>query len=90
MIEEAIDHGSRLYPPLTSDSWPMCRPLVEWLLRKLPAGGTVPERKEWSEEETAAIAADFFASRFGAPLDREDERALLESVLWFGTGLRDR
>ena len=64
----------------------MCRPLVEWMLRKLPAGGIAPERKEWSEEETAAIAADFFASPFGAPLDREDERDLLESVLWFGTG----
>ena len=85
VMEEAIDNGSRLYPPLTSDSWPMCRPLVEWLLRKLPAGGTVPERKEWSDEERAAIAGEFFASRFGAPLDREDERLLLDSVLWFGT-----
>ena len=86
VIEEAIAQGSLLYPPLTSDSWPMCRPLVEWMLRKLPDGGIAPERKEWSEQETEAIAADFFASRFGAPLDREDERALLESVLWFGTG----
>jgi hypothetical protein len=86
VIEEAIAQGSLLYPPLTSDSWPMCRPLVEWMLRKLPDGGIAPERKEWSDQETAAIAADFFASRFGAPLDREDERALLESVLWFGTG----
>ena len=84
-MEAAIDTARALYPPLTSDSWPMCRPLVEWMLRKLPAGGAAPERKEWSDEETAAIAADFFASRFGAPLDREDERALLESVLWFGT-----
>ena len=53
----------------------MCRPLVEWMLRKLPDGGIAPGRKEWSEQETEAIAADFFASRFGAPLDREDERA---------------
>src|SRR6185312_894267 len=35
-IERAIDFGSRLYPPLTSDSWPMCRPLIEWMLRMLP------------------------------------------------------
>ena len=27
----------------------------------------------------------FFASPYGAPLDREDERDLLGSVLWFGT-----
>jgi len=86
VIEAAIEHGARLYPPLVSDTWPMCRPLVEWVLRMLPTSGVAPERKEWSEKETAAIAADFFGSNFGAPLDRDDERDLLESVLWFGTG----
>lgn len=85
VIEEAIDHGSRMYPPLESDSWPMCRPLIEWLLRLFPSGGVAPERKEWSDEEAAAIAEDFFTSDFGAGLDRPDERGLLESVLWFGT-----
>ena len=85
VIEAAIEQGSRFYPPLSSDSWPMCRPLVEWVLRQLPSGAVAPERKEWSEEETAAIATDFFASRFGAAVDYEDERSLLETVLWFGT-----
>ena len=86
VVEAAIEQGARLYPPVESESWPMCRPLVEWMLRALPIGGEAPERKEWSDEETAAISADFFASRFGAPLDHEDERSLLDSVLWFGTG----
>lgn len=85
VIEAAIEQGSRFYPPLSTDSWPVCRPLVEWILRQLPSGGIAPERKEWSTEETAAIADDFFASRFGAALDHEDERGLLETVLWFGT-----
>ena len=85
VIETAIEDGARLYPPLTSDSWPMCRPMVEWMLRQLPAGGMAPDRKEWSEKETSTIASDFFGSRFGAPLDHEDTRSLLESVLWFGT-----
>jgi len=84
-IEAAINSGSRLYPPLTSDSWPMCRPLVEWMLRMLPTGGVALEWKEWSPEETAAVAAEFFASPFGADVDTEDERSLLESVLWFCT-----
>lgn len=86
IVAEAIDHGSRLYPPLESDSWPMCRPLVEWLVRMQPAGGVVPERKEWTEKETAAIAADFFASRFGVGMATVDTRGLLDSVLWFATG----
>ena len=64
----------------------MCRPLVEWMLRKLPDGGMAPERKEWSEEETAAIAADFFASRSAHRSTARTSGALLESVLWFGTG----
>lgn len=85
VIEAAIDSGSRLYPPLTSDSWPMCRPLLEWMVRMLPAGGVAPEWKEWSREETAAVAAEFFASPFGEALDDDDHRSLLESVLWFCT-----
>lgn len=85
VVEAAISSGSQLYPPLTSDSWPMCRPLVEWMLRMLPTGGTAPEWREWSDEETAAIAEEFFASPYGAPLDRDDERDLLRNLLWFGT-----
>ncbi len=85
LIEAAIDSGSRLYPPLTSESWPMCRPLVEWMLRMLPAGGVAPDRKEWSRAETAQVAAEFFASPLGAALDDEDHRSLLESVIWFST-----
>ncbi|RHW25384.1 hypothetical protein D0Z08_19335 [Nocardioides immobilis] len=85
VVEAAIDFGSQLYPPLTSDSWPMCRPLVEWMLRMLPTGGKAPDRREWPEEERAAIAEGFFASSYGAPLDHADERDLLGSVLWFGT-----
>lgn len=86
VIEAAIDAGSMLYPPLTSDSWPMCRPLVEWMARMLPSGGVVHEPKEWSPAETAAVVGEFFASGFGEALDREDERSLLESVVWFSTG----
>ncbi len=86
VIEAAINSGSRLYPPPSSETWPMCRPLVEWMLRMLPGGGGAPDWKEWSQEETAAVAAEFFASPFGAALDDDEHRSLLESVLWFSTG----
>ncbi len=85
VIEAAIDSGSRFFPPLTSDSWPMCRPLVEWMVRMLPAGGVAPEWKEWSREETVAVADEFFASPFGEAHDDDEHRSLLESVLWFCT-----
>ncbi|MBA2715965.1 MAG: hypothetical protein H0U51_02740 [Propionibacteriales bacterium] len=90
VVEAAIDSGSRLFPPLTSDSWPVCRPLVEWMVGMLPTGGVAPEWQEWSEEERAAIADAFFASPYGAPLDREDERDLLGSRAVVRHRLRDR
>ncbi len=86
VMEAAMESGSMLYPPLTSESWPMCRPLVEWMVRMLPSGGVAPEPEEWSPEQTAAVVDEFFLSSFGAPMDAEDERSLLESVVWFSTG----
>ncbi len=84
-VEAAIEDGSILFPPLESESWPMCRPLVEWMLRMLPAGGTAPRRQEWSDDERDALQNDFFASPFGAPLDDPDHRSLAESLVWFAT-----
>ncbi|MDP9318559.1 MAG: hypothetical protein M3O94_05685, partial [Actinomycetota bacterium] len=65
IVTEAIEHGARMFPPLESDTWPGCRPLVEWLLRKLPAGGALPERPDWSDDELAALRAHFFVSQYG-------------------------
>lgn len=84
--EAAIDRGSRVHPPLKSESWPACRPLVEWMLRRLPAGGVAAERPEWSETDVAALAEAFLASPYGATVDHEDGRDLLRSLLWFATG----
>ena len=85
IITAAINGGAMMYPPLVTDSWPGCRPLVEWLLRSMPSGGEVPERHEWTDEDQVTIRDDFFASSYGRKLDHEDERALLESIVWFGT-----
>jgi hypothetical protein len=63
----------------------MCRPLVEWMVRMLPAGGAVPPRPEWSQAACAQLADRFFASEFGVGHDGADQRGLLDSVLWFGT-----
>jgi hypothetical protein len=86
ILTEAINHGAIMYPPLESDTWPGCRPLVEWLVRSMPTGGEVPGRHEWTDEEQATICEDFFASSYGRKLDHDDERGLLDSIVWFGTG----
>jgi hypothetical protein len=85
-ITETVEHGAMMFPPLESDTWPLCRPLVEWVARRLPAGGVGYEHPEWDDADTAAVAAAFFASPFGAPLDDQDHRQLFDSLIWFATG----
>lgn len=82
-IDEAIGAWAITYPPLESDTWPACRPLVEWIVRHVPDGGSGYERAEWSEEDRAALAARFFASPYAEGHDGED-RELFDTLLWFG------
>ncbi|HEY3003415.1 MAG TPA: DUF6398 domain-containing protein, partial [Kribbellaceae bacterium] len=84
-IADAIDLGARFYPPLVSDTWPACRPLVEWLVRQLPQGGRGYERPEWDDAATQRLRDEFFASPYGVELDDADRHDLLDSILWFGT-----
>jgi hypothetical protein len=85
LIEEAIAHSALIYPQPVSDDWPMCRPLVEWMTRMLPAGGVAPPWREWREDELDAIARDFFASPFAQGIDGPDDADILGTLLWFGS-----
>jgi Domain of unknown function (DUF6398) len=84
-ITEAIELGAITFPPLESDTWPSWRPLVEWAVERLPAGGTGYVRPEWTDDDRQALAERFFASSFGVDLDDADGRSLLDSLPWFGT-----
>ncbi|MHB1930561.1 MAG: DUF6398 domain-containing protein, partial [Acidimicrobiales bacterium] len=83
-MEEAIEHGAMMFPPLESDTWPQARPLVGWAARLLPAGGRGYEPPEWDDDARAAITEAFFASAYGRELDDGEHRDLFESILWFG------
>lgn len=85
-IDDAIALGAITYPPFESDSWPACRPLVEWLTRDLPAGGAGYVKPEWDDAELQQIADRFFASPFGSAYDDAERRDLLDSLLWYGSG----
>lgn len=82
-IADAIATGATTYPPLETETWPACRPLVEWMVGLLPDGGQGYERPEWSDTDRETLTDRFFASTFGAPLEDADHRGLLESILWF-------
>lgn len=84
-ISEAIEHGAITFPPFETDTWPASRPLVEWIVRQLPEGGTGYQRPEWDDEAQTRLTEAFFASDVGRALDDADRRSLFESILWYGT-----
>ncbi len=84
-ITEAIAAGAMTYLAPETDSWPACRPLVEWVTSLLPEGGTGYVRPDWDERATTALVGRFFASPFGAGLDDDDHRDLLEAIIEFAT-----
>jgi hypothetical protein len=67
-IEGAIETFERSWPPIETDTWPMCRPFVEWLIGHLPEGGARIEHPEVSETERDAVVDAFVADR-GASID---------------------
>jgi hypothetical protein len=83
-IVEAIETGRITYPPVETDTWPACRPLVEWVLRALPEGGSGCLRPELDEPQRQEIARRFLASTHGRQHDDPDGRGLLDTLLWYG------
>lgn len=81
-VTAAVETAARTYPPLETDSWPACRPLVEWVARQLPDGGVGYVRPEWDDAARAALAERFFASAHARGYEDED-RDLLPALLWF-------
>lgn len=84
-ITAAIELGAMTFPPFETDTWPACRPLVEWVAALLPPGGAGYQRPDWDQDALAALTERFLTSSFGAGFDTPDHRGLLESLLWFGT-----
>jgi hypothetical protein len=85
-ITEAIEIGERMVPPFETDTWPTCRPMVEWLLRRLPTGGAGYVRPDWPEESRERLLDEFVDSSFGAVdgLTRAQVRELADPLIGFG------
>jgi len=77
-IVDAIATGAITFPPFETDTWPACRPLVEWMVSLLPDGGHGYERPEWSDDDRRRLLARFFESSFAQGVDDPDRRDLLD------------
>ncbi|WP_166968971.1 hypothetical protein [Brevibacterium atlanticum] len=71
-LSEALEMSTHMFPPIETESWPGTRPLLEWLLRKLPDGGTGYEIRMWEPEEIEELVTDFRASPFAEGLTEEE------------------
>ncbi len=84
-VEAAIRGAEITVPPFESDTWPVCRPLVEWVVSKLPSGGSDYELPEWSESDRSALLDRFVVSPFAREtgLSDTDVRELADPLVWF-------
>jgi len=82
-INGAIELGARTWPTIETEDWPASRPLLEWLLRHLPEGGTGFVRPEWSSADRSALADRFLASPYGAAHHGADNQSIIGDLIWY-------
>ena len=73
-VTECIARAEQVVPPFETETWPTSRPLVEWLVRQLPEGGTPYVMREWRDDERDAVAERFLDSEPGRPFDDDIHR----------------
>jgi len=85
-IREALAVTDMVVPPIETETWPSCRPMIEWLLRRLPSGGAGYSRPEWSEAARDELVEEFVGSEHGRidGLSATDVRDLVDPLVWFG------
>ncbi|SJN21055.1 hypothetical protein FM104_02950 [Microbacterium esteraromaticum] len=83
-IEEVLQNESRLLHPFENDGWPSARPLLRWMLRLMPSGGTGYDRREWSDADLTELTRDFAASPHGTDAD-SDTLDRVETLLTFAS-----
>jgi hypothetical protein len=83
---DALETGRHFYPPLESETWPGCQPLMRWWIALLPDGGQEVEHREWAQAELDAERDRFLASPQAAELRADPDHAdLADALFWFGS-----
>jgi len=67
-----------------TETWPLYRPLVQWLVGRLPEGGE-PRSPAWLES-AERLCDTFFAGEAAAPFTDSGHREMLLQLLESGTG----
>ncbi len=82
----SIERGDHVLPVIETETWPMCRPLVEWIVAHLPNGGRGWEFPEWTQAEREELIDDFMASPFAkrCPLPTDRVASIVDHFIWHG------
>lgn len=81
-----IEYGlRRTFVFRETSTWPDCRPLVQWLVGRLPDGGDLYQSPIWGRDASRALLDEFFACEAGAVFDSRDHRHLLQELTESGT-----
>ena len=85
-VEWSIERTERTVPAVETETWPNCRPLVEWILGHLPSGGQAWEFADWSQQQRTALVDDFIGSQFAqqCPLLADQVASIVESFVSHG------
>jgi len=84
-LSHAIEVDARTWPKVETEDWPQSRPLLEWVLRQLPPGGTGFERPEWSARRRDRLVRRFLASAYAPKPARPDDRSIAGDLVWYRT-----
>lgn len=84
-IVEALELFDQTIGMDETETWPLARPLIRWLVEHLPPGGDGFTTAEWSESDRNALMHDFRSSTEGElrGLTADQVHDLLDPLLWF-------
>lgn len=85
VVTEAIDSGARSWPQEVTEAWPAGRPLVEWVLGALPAGGSGRSYVQPDPDGQQRLIDEFMASPEAVELRSGDDE-VADWLTWFRTG----
>ena len=81
-IAEAVARSDMMFPPYSTESWPQGRPLLEWVLRMLPDGGTGFPDHDLEEPARQTLVSRFLASPDGQGLGPVAGETA-DTLVWF-------
>lgn len=88
-IEDALDVTDLYVDAPVTQTWPVCRPLLRWVLRQLPEGGAGHDYPEYDEEQMEADVNAFMTSPYSAGLGKhaaDHAWFLLDLACNYGSG----